>query len=81
VISTDFPHARELLAGEMGLLVPPRDPLAIAAAVRRLVTEPGLATGMSERCAAVAPTLMWSSVADAYRRVASAALARRSLAS
>ena len=81
VISTDFPHARELLAGKVGLLVPARDPSAIAGAVRRLVTEPGLARAMSDRCAVVAPSLMWPAVTEAYRRIASEAIARRSLAS
>ena len=81
VISTDFPHARELLAGKVGLLVPSRDPRAIATAIRRLVTEPGLATAMSDRCAVVAPSLMWPAVTEEYRKIASKAIARRSIAS
>jgi glycosyltransferase involved in cell wall biosynthesis len=81
VISTDFPHARELLAGQVGLVVPTRDPGAISRAIRRLVTEPALTRAMSDRCAVVAPSLMWPAVTEQYRRIASEAIARRSLAS
>ena len=81
VVSTDFPHARELLGGGAGLLVPPRDPAAIATAVRRLVTEPGLTAAMTDRCAQLAPSLRWPSVAAQYRRLAGEVRARTSLAS
>ena len=43
VVSTAFPHAIELLADGTGLLVPQRDPVALAAALRRVLSEPGLA--------------------------------------
>ncbi len=44
VVATDLPGNRELMAdGEHGLLVPDRDPQAVAAAVLRLLGEPGLA--------------------------------------
>jgi glycosyltransferase involved in cell wall biosynthesis len=44
VVTADTPAARELLAGgESALLVPPGDPEALAAAVRRLRDEAGLA--------------------------------------
>ena len=42
VVSTAFPHAVELLSGGAGLLVPQRDPAALAAALRRVLTEDGL---------------------------------------
>lgn len=72
VVATDFPHARELLAGGVGLVVPRRDPSAMAHAVRRVLTEPGLAAQLSERCASIAPILDWSAVADRYRALAGA---------
>jgi glycosyltransferase involved in cell wall biosynthesis len=81
VVSTDFPHARELLGGGAGLLVPPRDPVAIAAAVRRLVTEPGLTGAMTNHSAQLAPNLWWPSVAAQYRRLAAEVRDRTSLAS
>lgn len=72
VVATNFPHARELLAGGAGLLVPRRDPSAMAHAVRRVLTEPGLAGALSDRCASIAPELEWSVVADRYRALAGA---------
>jgi glycosyltransferase involved in cell wall biosynthesis len=44
VVTADTPAARELLVdGESALLVPPGDPAALAAALRRLASEAGLA--------------------------------------
>jgi glycosyltransferase involved in cell wall biosynthesis len=63
VIATSFPHARELLAGGVGLLVPQRDPAAITAALRRVLGEPGVAESMAARARALAPSLHWSAVA------------------
>jgi glycosyltransferase involved in cell wall biosynthesis len=48
LVTADTPAARELLAdGESALLVPPGDPAALAAAVRRLAAERGLALRLS----------------------------------
>jgi polysaccharide biosynthesis protein PslF len=66
VVSTAFPHAVELLSGGAGILVPRRDPAAIAAALRRVLTEPGLAQSMAAAARAVAPGLLWSAVAEQY---------------
>jgi len=70
VIATGFPHAVELLAGGVGLIVPHRDPAAIAAALRRVLTEPELAAGLGAAAAAVAPQLLWPAVAARYRSLA-----------
>ena len=43
VVSTAFPHAIELLADGTGLVVAQRDPAALGAALRRVLSEPGLA--------------------------------------
>ncbi|GLY49946.1 glycosyl transferase family 1 [Lentzea sp. NBRC 102530] len=69
VVATVFPHAVELLADGAGLLVPHRDPAAIAAALRRVLTEPGLAAGMRDRSADLGAVLSWPAVADRYRGV------------
>jgi glycosyltransferase involved in cell wall biosynthesis len=74
VVSTGFPHARELLAGGAGLLVDRQDPAAIAGALRRVLTEPGVATTMAGEARRIAPCLLWSSVADRYQELALAAL-------
>jgi glycosyltransferase involved in cell wall biosynthesis len=66
VVSTAFPHAVELLADGPGLVVPQRDAQALAAALRRVLTEPGLADRMAASAVTVAPTLLWSAVAQQY---------------
>ena len=70
VVATQFPHAVELLAGGAGLLVPHRDPAAIAAALRSLVTRRDVMTRMAATAAATAPRLLWPAIADQYRDLA-----------
>jgi len=77
VVATRFPHALELLGGGSGLLVDHRDPVGIAAALRRVLTEPGLAARMSAHAARIAPALAWTAVAERYRTVAADLLAAR----
>ena len=67
VIATQFPHAVELLAGGAGVLVPHRDPAAIATALRSLATRRDVMTRMAAAATATAPQLMWPAVADQYR--------------
>lgn len=71
VISSSFPHAVELLGTGVGLLVPRQDPAAIADALRRVITEPGLHGRMVAGAAEVAASLSWSSVGGQYRTLAS----------
>jgi polysaccharide biosynthesis protein PslF len=75
VVSTPFPHAVELLSGGAGLLVPRRDARATAAALRRVLTEPGLAALMARTAAGLAAEQQWSSVAHAYLALAGTLLA------
>ncbi len=70
VIATDFPHAAELLARGVGILVPHQDPEAIAAAIRRILSNPDLAQDMSQRAAHMAPKLLWPAVATRYVQLA-----------
>jgi glycosyltransferase involved in cell wall biosynthesis len=70
VVSTSFPHAVEMLAGGAGLLVGRQDPTAIAGALDRVLTEPGLAAQMSRHAADLAPQLLWPAVARSYRDLA-----------
>ncbi len=70
VISTAFPHAVEVLADGAGLLVGRQDPAAIASALDRVLTEPGLAMRMSSRAAVLAPQSLWPTVALSYRDLA-----------
>lgn len=75
VVATPFPHAVELLTGGPGLLVPHRDPAALAAAIRRILTEPGLAASLACRTRPLAPALRWPAVAARYEALAGRLLA------
>jgi glycosyltransferase involved in cell wall biosynthesis len=79
VVSTAFPHAIELLADGTGIVVPQRDPSALTAALRQVLSERGLAERMAEQAAEKAPALLWGAVARRYRDIATA-LAASSLA-
>jgi glycosyltransferase involved in cell wall biosynthesis len=66
VVSTRFPHAVELLSSGAGLLVPQRDPDAIAAALRKVLTVDGVAESMAAEARRLADTLLWPAVAAQY---------------
>jgi glycosyltransferase involved in cell wall biosynthesis len=77
VVATRFPHAVELLHDGPGLLVPHQDPAALAAAVRRILTEPGLAERLGSGTRAGQPTPLWPAVAQRYDLLADQLLAAR----
>jgi len=60
VVATGFPHAIELLAGGAGVVVPHRDPAAIADGILQILSR--------ERSVSAAPadTMSWTTVAHAY---------------
>lgn len=66
VIATGFPHASEILCGGVGILVPHRDPVGMASAIRALVENPDLARSMSRASEAIAAEHRWSAVAAKY---------------
>ncbi|HEY0186215.1 MAG TPA: glycosyltransferase [Cellulomonas sp.] len=70
VIATEFPHAVELLSGGAGLLVPRRDPAAIAAALEQVLTVDGVADAMAGTAQRLAGTLLWPAVAQQYLALA-----------
>jgi glycosyltransferase involved in cell wall biosynthesis len=75
VVATPFPHAVELLTDGPGLLVPHGDAAALAAAVRRVITEPGLAEALAGRTRDLALELRWPAVAARYEMLAHRLLA------
>jgi glycosyltransferase involved in cell wall biosynthesis len=79
VISTSFPHAVELLATGAGILVPQKDPQAIADALRRILTEPALADSMRAESRRLAPSLLWAAVAEQYMDLALDVMPKRKL--
>ncbi len=77
VVATAFPHAVELLEGGAGIVVDHDDPDALAAALRRLLTQPGIAGGMAAEARSLAPTMAWPVVAKAYLGLANRLRAAR----
>ena len=69
VVAAAFPHAVELLANGVGLVVPRGNSAAIGEALHRVLTGPDLADQMAERAARIAPSLLWPAVARRYRTV------------
>ena len=70
MVATQFPHAAEVLAGGAGLLVPHRDPAAIAAALRSVITRGDVMARMAAAATQTAPRLLWPVIADQYRELA-----------
>lgn len=70
VVATRFPHAVELLSDGAGLMVPQKDPAAMAAALRSLLTHRGLVDDMGRAAVGPATELLWPAVAQRYRDLA-----------
>jgi glycosyltransferase involved in cell wall biosynthesis len=70
VVATRFPHAVELLSSGAGILVDHQDPAAIAAAIRRILTDRAAAAGMVAATRNTARTFGWASVGNQYYRLA-----------
>ncbi|MBA3362818.1 MAG: glycosyltransferase family 4 protein, partial [Actinobacteria bacterium] len=65
VVATDIPGYREVVSdGVEGLLVPPRDPEALAAGLVRVLREPKLAARLGEAGRTHARTFDWPIVVD-----------------
>lgn len=77
VIATRFPHAIELLGNGAGLLVPQKNPAAIATALRTLLTDREFAAGMTKAAGAAGSELGWSTVAQRYLDLASNLISSR----
>jgi glycosyltransferase involved in cell wall biosynthesis len=66
VIATAFPHAVELLEGKAGLVVPHRDPVSLASAIRTVVNGEDRISEMYDATADIAREHRWTSVAAKY---------------
>jgi polysaccharide biosynthesis protein PslF len=66
VVATAFPHAVELLGSGAGIVVGHDDDDALAAALRRVLTDPRISGSMAAEARRLAPTMAWSVVAKAY---------------
>jgi glycosyltransferase involved in cell wall biosynthesis len=70
VIATAFPHAVELLRSGAGMIVAHNDVEALSVALRRVLTEPGLADKMAAEARRIAPSLSWDHIASQYSMLA-----------
>jgi len=68
VIATAFPHALELLATGAGITVAHQDSAALARALRRVLSDPVLASAMAHEARVLAAELSWGAVADQFER-------------
>nr|WP_309686160.1 glycosyltransferase family 4 protein [Armatimonas sp.] len=66
VISTPYYYAEELLAQDRGILVPWRDPQAIAREVIALLAEPKKRAALQQRAAGYGQEMAWPAVATRY---------------
>lgn len=70
VVATAFPHAVELLADGVGVVVPHRNPDALAEGMWRILHDPKIAQEMSRRASIIAAELLWPVVAVRYVELA-----------
>jgi len=77
VVATAFPHAVELLADGPGLLVPHKNPRALATAIRKILTQPRLVADLTRRTEDVA--VRWPVVAARYEALAERLIAADTL--
>lgn len=66
IVATAFPHAVELLGTGAGMVVDHDDPIALAAVLRQIITQPRLAGTMAAEVRQRAPQVGWPVVAAAY---------------
>ena len=66
VVSTPYWHAQELLADGRGILVPFRDPHAIAEGVRAFLDDPARLQETRERAYQIGREMIWPAVAQRY---------------
>lgn len=70
VIATQFPHAVELLSQGVGITVPHGDAVALAHAIRKVVTDPLALSSMVSATFPIAEEHSWVSVASRYAAIA-----------
>jgi len=73
-VATAVDGVQDVVPAGAALLVPPSDPAAVAAAVRRVVSDPGFAEGLSLRARAAAAAWSPETMLHRYRAVYGAAV-------
>lgn len=59
IVASDLPSIREILNGHNAVLVPPNNPEALAAAVRKILTDPKLGAGLAGQARQEAEKYTW----------------------
>jgi len=77
VVSTPYWHAEELLADDVGMLVPFGDSDKFAEALLKLLGDGDLLETMGARAYAIGRGTTWDKLADAYVRICAQAVAKR----
>jgi phosphatidyl-myo-inositol alpha-mannosyltransferase len=77
VVASDIPGYDEVIREGEGLLVPPRDPAALAAAVARILDDPPAAKALGDAGRTRSGTYSWESVADRLEAIYEDVAARR----
>jgi len=77
VVATRFPHAVELLTDGLGFTVPHKDPMAMAGALRQVLTDPGTERRARATAKRVGASLLWPAVARRYVELARELVAPR----
>lgn len=73
VVATAFPHAIEMLEGGAGIVVPHRDPKAMADAISCLLTDPDALSAARTNAARIGRSLQWPVVAEQCETLAASA--------
>jgi glycosyltransferase involved in cell wall biosynthesis len=74
VVTAELPSIREVLAHDEAIWVPPGDPRALAAGIRRLVEDPALARQLGERARERARAFTWEARAARLSAIMHAAV-------
>ena len=76
VVATSFPHAIEMLGTGAGVVVPQSERVAMAGAVRSLITDQELAARMATVASSIGTSLHWPVVAEEYESIAARLMPR-----
>lgn len=66
VVATAFPHAVELLSGAAGMVVPHHDTVALAAAIRHLLTDRPARSAMAQEAQRIADGWDWTTIGGRF---------------
>lgn len=66
IVATSFPHANDVVDGRCGLVVPHEEPVALADAIERLLTDRPLRNAFSRAAAAEGDLLAWPVIGEQY---------------